>query len=104
LSHKRQSAGAQGAIQIGVEDKLDLIIRHSRLAETIDEGGALDRVDAARVRMATRLGFLDEARSSSRNSPLGGVALQRFPHDLFCARADLECESASIAIAAPKEG
>jgi hypothetical protein len=74
------------------------------LRRRFDEGGALDPIDAARGRVTARLGLLDEARSSPRSSSHSGVALQRFAHDLVCARADLKRESASVAVEAFREG
>jgi hypothetical protein len=63
---------------VGVDDAddlVDFIIRHLGLAEAIDEGGTLKRIDVARRETAARLGFLDEARSSESAAAL---AVSRF--------------------------
>jgi hypothetical protein len=99
--------GAQAAAQVCVDDAddlIDLVVRQFRLAETLDEGGALERVDATRGGIAARLGLLDEARSSTRGAALGGITFQRFAHDLFRARADLKCEEGSVTVVAPRGG
>ena len=60
------SPRAKAAAQVGINDAhypVDFVIRHFGLAETIDDDGALKRIDARSRGIAARLGLLDEARS-----------------------------------------
>jgi hypothetical protein len=82
----------QSAAQIGVDDAdelVDLVIRHFRLAETLDERGAFERFEGTRDGGATSLHPLDEIRLQRGGAPSGSRTFEGFAQVPLPARPDL---------------